>query len=431
MSGDAAVAGLKAHSYPLVSTRPDADSERLQPFQSTIDDAAIVGLGEATHGTREFFELKHRLVRHLVAERGFRTVAIETDFVNTLGLDTFVRRGNGTARDALDDVILWVWKVEAMLSLVEWLRTFNEGRPPGDRVRLHGVSLSSPGNPARRLRDYLRGVDGVPVPESDRLDRLADAEIPEDDDAREEFLDGGLAVAETLRAHLDDRRAAYVEAGSARKWTVVRRLCRHLEQSCEWNRTRLSTPGTFDPEAFEQRDRCMAENVGWCLETDPGDGVVVWAHNAHVKRGAFDMAHGWADGGTMGEFLDREHGSAYRPCATDVARGEYRAVADVDDPDRPARRAFTAAEPPTRTTAAIIERISSPAAFFDVGSAATDPRLGSWFDGTQQLRAVPAVVDPDADRERRVMETDLAASFDGLFAVTESTPTVPLAADER
>ncbi|MFC7058682.1 erythromycin esterase family protein [Halovenus salina] len=408
-------AALGRYSSPLDSTTPDGDD--LEPLTDTLGDATIVGLGEATHGTHDLFELKGAVVRHLVADCGVRTVAFETDFAKTLALDEYVRRGEGTAADALDALVLWVWRAESILETVEWLRAFNEGRPPEDRVRLLGVSLSEPGAPARRLRALLQAVPSIAVP--DELDALADDPVPEDD--RDAFLDDGIAVARGLRDTLDAHRPAVVDRLSPREWTVARRLCRHLEQNCEWNRLRLATEG-FDPEAFELRDRLMAETVGWCLDTDPGDGVAVWAHNSHVKRGSFDMPQDWAAGETMGEVIAQDHGSAYRPYATDFARGSYRAVADSEA----GPETFTADGPPTEATTATLDTVETPTGFLDIESAAADSRLDSWFDRDRKLRAVAALVDPDAD-DRRRMTTDLASSFDGLFAIEETAPSIPLA----
>lgn len=424
MPTDDVVARLDEHAVALESTHPDSDSEIPGQFRSAVEAADIVGLGEATHGTREIFKLKHRLVRHLVG-RGFRTVAIETDFVNTLAASDFVHHGAGTPQEALDDVILWVWKTAEIRSLLAWLRAFNEDRPPEDRVRVHGISLSSPDRPASQLREYLQRTDDISSPETTVLDRVADEEIPEIPTDREAFLERGTSVARELRSYLDEHRPEYVDAQSVREWTIARQLCRHLEQNCEWNRMRLSTPGTFDPEAFELRDEYMAENASWCLETDPGAGVVVWAHNTHVKRGSFDMPHEWAAGNTMGEFLAREHGSAYRPYATDFARGEYRAVPNGET-DQRTPQSFEVEEPPEATLTGTLATLEQSPLFLDVETAAKDPRLDDWLDQKRQLRAVPALVDPTADRESRTIETDLAAAFDGLFYLHETSPSVPL-----
>jgi erythromycin esterase len=459
-------AELDSYLSSIGSTAPGASHDDLKDVLAHADEADIVGLGEGTHGTREFFELKDRLVRALVTQCGFRTIAFETDFAATLSLDAFVQHGTGTPADALDDIALWVWRTAAIRSFLEWLRAFNDGRPPEDRVRLHGISLSNPATPATKLHAYLDSA-GRPVPQDDDIDVasdqlpalsheghnvvdvlavIADREIPADTDDRDAILDAGVAVAKTLTQHLEDARADYLETWSTREWTVAHHLCRHLEQTCAWNQLRLSTPGRFDPDAFERRDRYMAENVSWCLETDSGNGVLVWAHNAHVQRGSFDMAHDWAAGTAMGEFLARNHGDSYRPYASTFARGSYRAVPDVEETDERQPRAFTAAEPPpdavvhavTGTGESESSAPVSPTAathddsragstrFFDIAGARTDRRLRDWVADERRLRAVPALVDPDADAERRYAQTDIAASFDGLFVVPESSPSRPI-----
>lgn len=466
MVSDEGSAALRSHLSSIGSTRPDAARKDLQDVLAHADDADIVGLGEGTHGTREFFELKHRLVRALVTQCGFRTIAFETDFAATLSLNAVVQRGTGTPADALDNIVLWVWRTEAIRSLLEWLRAFNDGRPPDDRVRLHGISLSSPAKPAAALRDYLDDTD-IPVPAGDEpgvnldsspavshegynavdaISTIADQGVPTDADDREAVLDGWATVAETLQGHLEDNRVDYLDAWSDREWTIVHHLCRHLEQTCAWNQLRLSTPGQFDPVAFERRDEYMAENVSWCLDTDHGDGVLVWAHNAHVQRGSFDMDHEWAAGTAMGEFLDRDHGDSYRPYASTFLRGKYRAVSDSDDGDQRQPREFTASDPPADAVVrSLAESCTSDSAtsgsltgaiddggwpdstlFFNIAEASADQRLDDWFADHRLIRAVPALVDAEASAERRYVKTDIAASVDGLFVVPESTPSRPI-----
>jgi erythromycin esterase len=419
MTSDEFLAALDSYTHPSGPVRPDADTDQLQAFLSQAGDTDIVGLGEATHGTRELFELKHRLVRALVTECGVRTIAFETDFANTLALAEYVGQGTGTPAEALDELVLWVWKTEAIVAFLEWAQSFNDGRPAEDQIRVHGISLSSPDRPASALRSSLRDIEEVPTPAMEGLDTIADEEIPDDETDRETFFQTGTDVAETVRDHLDEYRSAYVAAGTERQWQITRHLCRHLEQVCAWNRTRLSTPGRFDPEAFEQRDRFMAENVGWCLDTDPGTGVVVWAHNTHVKRGHFDMDYEWADGMTMGEFLHREHGSEYRPYGTTFARGKFRAVVDDDSTDGP--QTLTVGEPRSEAVTSVLrtrkhETTAGEATrFLDIESASEDTALDTWFEQTRHILGAPALVDPETDRKALAIETDLKDSFDGII----------------
>lgn len=94
---DTPVDAIADHAIPLPSTDP-AD---LRPLADALADRTVVGLGEATHGTREFFRLKHRLIRFLVEEHGFRAVALESNFLVALALDDYVTRSEGDPREAI------------------------------------------------------------------------------------------------------------------------------------------------------------------------------------------------------------------------------------------------------------------------------------------------------------------------------------------
>jgi erythromycin esterase len=428
MSDEQVVPALREYVTALSSIAPDAENSDLTARSSPFEDTDVVGLGEATHGTRDFFELKHRVVRHLVEECGFRTIAFETDFAKTRALTEAVQYGEGTPRDALDEITLWVWKTEGVLALFEWLREFNENRPMDDRVRVYGMSLSLPAEPASELRCYLQRVDPASAETvAERFRSVADTEIPTDDEAATaEYLDTGLELAATIRDRLDEHRQRYVDASSPSEYQFARHLCRHLEQNCEWNELRLENPGQFDPEAFEQRDRYMAENVEWCRKQDPGAGVVVYAHNTHVKRGSFDMDYEWAQGETMGEFLDQQIGSRYYPLGTEFARGSFRAIPNVDDADERDPRTFPVGAPHEDSVGAHLDSEGKSPLFLDIAAASDDDRLDSWFDETRRMRGVSALVDPDDETRVHDIETDVAESFDGLFFLAETEPSVPL-----
>jgi erythromycin esterase len=427
-SDEQVVSVLSEYATALFSIAPDAGHSELTVLSSRFADVDVVGLGEATHGTRDFFELKHRLVRYLVEECGFRTLAFETDFARTRALTEAVHYDEGTPRNGLDRITLWVWKTEAVLAMFDWLREFNAGRPIDDRVRVYGISLSTPGEPASELRRYLGRVD----PEyaetvGEQFSSITDTDIPtEDETATAAYLETGLELAATVRERLDEHRQRYVEQRSFSEYQFARHLCRHLEQNCEWNEMRLANPGQFEPAAFEQRDRYMAENVEWCREHDPGAGVVLYAHNTHVKRGSFDMDYEWAQGQTMGEFLDQQIDSRYCPLGTEFARGEFRAVPNVDDPGEREPRVFSVPAPRENSVAASLDRMGKSPSYFDVAAASDDDRLDSWFEETRRVRGVSALVDPDDETRVHDIETDVAASFDGLFFVAETEPSVPL-----
>lgn len=159
MSRDEGVQSLLADAVtPLETTAPASDSRDLRALGERLGDRRVVGLGEATHGTREFFELKHRIVRHLVTEHGFRLFGIEASFGETLAVNDYVLGGDGDPESVVGDMQFWTWNTEAVREFVEWVRAFNDGRPRGDQVKYYGIDAQFVEASAARLADYLAGA---------------------------------------------------------------------------------------------------------------------------------------------------------------------------------------------------------------------------------------------------------------------------------
>jgi len=422
MPDEDAVAALDEHAAPLRSTDPAAEHDDLDRLADRLDGAGVVGLGEATHGTREFFGTKHRVIRLLVEEFGFRTVAFEADVAKALAADAYARRGDGDPEAALAALDAWQWRTEAVRDLLAWIRAFNEGRPPDDRVRVRGIDLSDPSAPAAVLRALLRQADVIPIPND--LGTLAASDgPPEEEAARDRYLTRGETVATAVGKRLDANREAFVGAASEAVYARTRHLCRVVVRNCEWHRVRHERDGPH-ADGMAERDRLLAENVAWSLDRDPGEGVAVWAHNGHVKRGTFDDGQVWTDAETMGEHLDREFGDRYRALGFDFGRGSFRAVPG-DDPDVHEPRTFSVGDPLDGSATAHLDALGSDR-FVDLDAAGEDPALAAWFGTDPGIRWVGSAYDPGDDPGTYYQHTDLPASFDGLFFLGESTPTRPL-----
>ncbi|GAB7013197.1 erythromycin esterase family protein [Halolamina salina] len=420
MLDDGTIDALAARTTSMVPAGTDAEARSAAvptPLAHSLGDARIVGLGEATHGTRECFEHKHRLIRHLVTERGFRTVAFEADAAATTALDAFVRGGSPFARlsadaeSALAELDMWQWRTESVRALLDWLRAFNDGRAPADQVRIRGVDLSTPSAPAAPLQAYFERID--PDAEIEQLRTVADATVSDDDD-RERVLETVTAAAEQIRERLDATRDA--DEASRDAWRTARWLCRVIEQSCEWARVRHEQPGPH-PAGMAARDRFMAENARRALERDPGMGVVLWAHDGHVQRGSFDDGTVWADATTMGERLARALGDDYRPVGFDFARGSFRAVGRESGEVE----TFSVGSPTEDSATAAFAAVGDAPYALDLDAVADDDRLAQWATAEQRKRYVGSVFDP---AEEGYARTDLPGSFDWLLVLPESTPTI-------
>ena len=322
---------LAANGTALTTTDPTADLADLEPGGRAFDEATVIGLGEAAHGTREFFRLKHRLIRYLVERQEVRLFGLEANFAETLALDRYVRYGEGDPEEALADVYFWTWNTEELLALVEWLRAFNDGREVGDRVRFYGFDAQFTAGPAAALDSYLRTADRLAELRigDDPASLDDDGRLADDEGTRVARLDAADRVVTTAGERLDIQEAAHVAATDRGTWQLARRHLRTLARTRDHKRARHTDDSG---RAIAVRDRAMAANVAWMLDyanTDM-DRIVLWAHDAHVSR-TEDRATDGTGAPSMGYHLAERYGEEYYALGFDFAGGTFQALADIND----------------------------------------------------------------------------------------------------
>ena len=277
----AVVTWLGTAGARLTATDPAVPLDDLAPLDGIVDGATIVALGEATHGTREYFQLKHRIIRYLIEKRGFTTFALEANVTECRAVDAYIQGGPGDPRELLSNLYFWVWDTEEVLALVEWLRAWN-----GDR---------------RHPRVSLVGFD------------MQTKEIAFQSAAR--FVK--LSPEDTKRSL--ETRAAYIEgiATIESRLATTRVVPQEIRDDFEVVRQWLALTGTKTPaEEHRLRDRFMADNIA-SRASRPGAGkMIVWAHNMHVEQD-YEFA--------MGTYLAQRFATAYVPIGFLFDRGTYNA----------------------------------------------------------------------------------------------------------
>ncbi len=154
-AGAAVGPALARAALPLATDDPAAPDGDLRPLIPVLGGRRVVALGEATHGTREFFRLKDRIVRLLVRHAAFTTFALEISPAAGDRLNRFVRDGSGNVDDALRQFEFWTWKTEEVRDLARWLRQWNRDAPEGRLVSFVGINAT--GNDRdRRMAENVR-----------------------------------------------------------------------------------------------------------------------------------------------------------------------------------------------------------------------------------------------------------------------------------
>lgn len=371
------------------------------------NDVVVVGLGESTHGTREFWEIRHELLRQLVTERRLRAIGLEVPFSEALALSEYVLHGSGAARTALDEIHYWMYRVDPVLSIVEWLRQFNAGRPLDDRVRVHGIDIGSrQGTDAAATG--LCATLGEVLPEVKRefrepLEMLAEGGLTVDDgETFRRRLATTWRVTTALTDRLHDRRETFVSARSRREWEITLHQVRTLRQVANT----LEAARNDDTQGL--RDQYIEENVSWLLDRSPSSLVAFLAHNGHVTRASRPTA-----ALSAGQILDRRYGDGYYPVAFEFGTGSFTAVSPSG-----AFETFASDPPAEGTLAATLSELPPRRFVLDFGShsAASD------FDDTQYLRQIGSTFDPEWNWEQYHREVVPERAADGVVYVTSSSP---------
>src|SRR5207237_5616501 len=133
--------GMAARAVRLATPEYGHGFADMQPLKKIIGNARIVSLGEATHGTREFFQLKHRMLEFLATQMGFTIFSIEANMPEAYRLNDYVLNGTGDPAELLRGMYFWTWNTEEVLEMIRWMRAFNaSGR---GRVQFTGFDMQT------------------------------------------------------------------------------------------------------------------------------------------------------------------------------------------------------------------------------------------------------------------------------------------------
>ncbi|MFD0151112.1 erythromycin esterase family protein [Streptomyces sp. NPDC055721] len=308
---------LERSAHPLRSTEPGGRTADLRALSTMVGDAKVVGLGEATHGSHEFFAMKERVFRHLVEERGFTTFALEMSWSAGLRIDEYLQGGPGDPRTIAQETLAGSpWEREEFVSLIAWMREHNR-RHPDRRVHFMGDDLGAP-----ELGDHIfeRVLSSVGRTRPEALPRLTElyAGLRPFDDIFG-YLRKPVAEREENAARAQealDLVAEHQEGGDDPAWTVQH--ARNIAQTFAFATLDLADPASVTA-AERLRDQAMADNVLW-WQRHTGHKMLLSAHNGHV---GYLSTHPDMYPRTQGAVLRDRLGNGYAAIGFSFASGSF------------------------------------------------------------------------------------------------------------
>lgn len=283
----------------------DAD---LEPLLLWAGQCKVVLIGEATHGTSEFYKMRQRITRQLIDEHGFNLVAIEADWPDVDRLDTYVRQlpaKKAPAGGVFRRFPKWLWRNHDMLEFVEWLRRRNDGMPSEFKASLHGLDLYSLYSSIHEVLGFLEGKDpdlarlarsryGCILPFIDEPHTYAQKVLLRQHRGCEPEV--AAMLADLLRRRIEqDMTEGHGAFDAEQNARIIRNAERYY---------RAMYRGAAD--SWNVRDRHMFETLLELMNIrGPDSKAVIWAHNSHIGDAAATQL------GEMGELnlgqLVREH----------------------------------------------------------------------------------------------------------------------------
>jgi erythromycin esterase-like protein len=267
--------------------RPLRNEDDLDPLLDRIGDRRIVLLGEASHGTAEYYDWRRRISERLIREKQFSFIAVEGDWPDCYQLNRYARRLPNAGENAhsvahaFDRWPTWMWANEEVVNLIEWLRQYNDGIPLGERVGFYGLDVYSLWQSIEAVIKYLRRVD----PEAALATRRAYACFdPYHQDvqayARATMLVPASCEEDTVEVLIELRRKAaeYHDESPEAYFNAEQNalVARNAERYY-----RAMVHG--GPDSWNLRDTHMVETLTRLLDRyGPASKAVVWEHNTHV-----------------------------------------------------------------------------------------------------------------------------------------------------
>jgi erythromycin esterase-like protein len=409
---------LTAAAEPL----PDLEDPEFAAFVDRFASARVVLLGEASHGTAEFYEARAAISRRLIERHGFTIVAVEADWPDAAAVNRFVQSRPATAEQPFTRFPTWMWRNAEFEGFLRWLRGWNaEAETP---TGFYGLDLYNLSGSIRAVLDYLDRSD----PEAAALARRHYGCLRP---WMEEPQRYGLYVRSTGRA--------VCEAGVVEMLSELHRRQLDCSGDCEGlldatgNARLVANAEAYYRAMFEGsdaswnlRDSHMSETLDALLEAHPDGKAIVWAHNSHIGDARATEMGAQRGELNLGQLARESFGSGAVLIGFGTDRGE---VACADDWDAPME---TKAVRPARADSIewLARETGLPRFLIDLRNLA-DPALYRTLAEPRLERFIGVIYRPQTERWSHYAEARLADQFDAYLWFEETRAVTSLAGPER
>lgn len=381
------------------------DFSDLQFLKTKINsDVRIVGLGEGTHGTSEYFRMKSRLIRYLVQEQGFTLIGFEAFLLECDAINNYILTGEGNPKMALRGLMFWCWNTKEVLELIEWLREYN--KTANKKVQFVGIdgqfSLSALNIFKTNLKDIDQALLATVSPYLKTYEAFTkEFKFKPYAPPYKDSIDLGIEETKMLNELLTKKEQELLSKAPKEKVFRVLESARILYQQMMCTK-----------DFSNSRDVYYAENTSWFIDKRyPGEKIVLWVHNWHVARN-------YENRKSMGVYLSEKYGDNYIPIGFASKEGTYTAKGHKGlKQDNPA---FVAEN---NSIENYLSQLKKPVLMFDLRQVKKKNKESSFLQNGLFIREIGS----DVEKGNQFRFLELSKTFDFLiyFDKTKGSELIP------
>lgn len=303
------IEAIKDNLIQIKANRSTSCKQEFSFLDKYLEGKEIVGLGEATHGTKQFQDMRTIIISYLVESSGFRTIVLEESYCHSLKINSYILNGTGTAEEAVNEGLCfpWVFKTEETLALVKWLREYNIKADENNKVRFYGMDMQGAEKAIELIDSYIRKVDSGKLSTiMEYLECLGKKDKKTDAEALK-------AMIIEIEKFFVSNKNHFIKNSTAREYDEICHCIEVYKQHLEYDKQK----------SFNDRDRYMYENVKWIIENQKKYGerkAIIIGHNDHISKA---VSPSMGEDRQLGYWLNKQYKEKYYNIGFEFSRGLF------------------------------------------------------------------------------------------------------------
>lgn len=383
------VTAINKNAFKINDTNPNIDIEKNNKLDSVFKNVQIFGFGEATHGTKEFFDLKFKFFKYLVKNQGVQNFAIEASYGNCIAINNYIKGRESDPKELLKNIGFWTWNTEEVLALIEWMKKYNVDKIQSNQINFYGIDIMDCSNSAKIMTEHLK--NNTYKNKSQYLDILSYYTLTNNSKhLNKNTLTRHLIMMaefkEIIKSSEVENKELYISLQNS--------IIQYINFLIDYRQ--------------ETRDREMSENINQILVSYGNESkIFIWAHNFHIKKNKITYTNDFA----MGHFLKEKYGNKYYSLGFDFATGAFNGY-NIEDKKI---QIFSINEPMSKTSSKLFSQSSLNCFFLDFNSINKIDTLDKYINSKVNYRGIGSTYNP-----KMIENEKLKDAYDGIIFIKET-----------